>query len=151
MDDQTTMVVIWAIIAAIALVVEMFSLVFVGLYITVGALAAAGAAGLDWPVAVQFGTFSAVGIVLLLLTRPVIIKKLHSDDGRKSNVDTIIDRSAIVTIEIDNDASTGQIRVGTEYWTARSEADGTVIARDTKVKVGHVDGVTAFVTPIDRG
>jgi membrane protein implicated in regulation of membrane protease activity len=65
-----------------------------------------------------------------------------------TNVDTVTGRSAVVTIAIDNHANTGQVRVGSEYWTARTPGDDDPpIAVGTLVRIESVAGVTARVVP----
>ena len=63
---------------------------------------------------------------------------------------TLIGRGGIVTIPISNEESTGQIRIGTEYWTARdANEDAPAIAAGEHVEVIEVRGVTARVRRID--
>ena len=65
-----------------------------------------------------------------------------------TNVDTVTGRSAVVTIAIDNHSNTGQVRVGSEYWTARTPGDDDPpIAVGTLVRIESVAGVTARVVP----
>jgi membrane protein implicated in regulation of membrane protease activity len=53
-----------------------------------------------------------------------------------------------VTIAVDNHANTGQVRVGSEYWTARTPSDDNPpIAAGTLVVIESVAGVTVRVVP----
>ena len=64
------------------------------------------------------------------------------DDERRH----VAGRSAVVTIAIDNHANTGQIRVGSEYWTARTPGDeDPPIPAGAVVRIESVAGVTARV------
>ena len=46
--------------------------------------------------------------------------------------------------------SRGQIKVGTEYWSAKREQDiGDAIPEGTTVEVLGVEGVTAVVRPLE--
>ena len=135
---------IWVIIGAILVVGEIATTTFVLLYFGVGAFATAAAAGLGAGPVLQGVVFAGTSIGLLALTRPLIIKSMHLPDVR-SNVHDLVGRTAIVTIEIDNDSSTGQIRLGTEFWTARTVEGAPIIPVDAKVEVVEVDGVTARV------
>lgn len=140
--------VIWIIVAVFFAVAEMFSGALIALYFAIGSVAAAIVAAADGNTALQLVVFAATSIALLALTRPFIAKRFLQP-AVPSNASTIVGRRAIVTIAIDNDANTGQVRVGTEYWTARA-ADGIegVIAADTKVAIVQVAGVTAYVEPL---
>jgi membrane protein implicated in regulation of membrane protease activity len=143
MDDW---IIIWGVIAVLFVIVEVMSMAFVAIYIAIGAFAAAmvaiGGGSVGW----QFLTFAITGIVLMLLTRPLIKNRLESPDIA-TNVNRLVGKGGIVTIAIDNDANTGQIRVGTEYWTARvADRDSTgVIPVEARVTVDAVEGVTARV------
>ena len=140
-------IVIWGALAVAFIVIELVTVSFVAIYFAIGALAATLVAGLNGNVALQLLAFAATGIVLMVLTRPVLKRKLESPDVA-TNVDRMTGKGGIVTIAIDNDANTGQIRVGTEYWTARvaaGGADGEMIPVDSRVTVLSVEGVTARV------
>ena len=141
--------ILWIVLAAAFAVLEIATMAFVALYFSVGALVAALIAWGDGPMAVQLVAFAGTGLVLMALTRPILKRKLESPDI-PTNVDRMVGKRGIVTIAIDNDANTGQIRVGTEYWTARwpEATPGTTIPVDAKVEIIAVEGVTARVAPL---
>lgn len=150
--DEQTWIIVWVLIAVLFAVVEIATFAFVAIYFSIGALAAAVAAALGFDVVGQLVAFSIAGIVLLFLTRPVLKRRLESPDV-SMNVDRMAGKTGIVTIPIDNDANTGQIRVGTEYWTART-ADGAPSERidsDERVRIVAVEGVTARVERASAG
>ncbi len=141
-------VILWIAVAAGFVILEVVTMAFVAMYFAVGAGAAALVAWMDGGLMWQLLAFALTGVVLMLLTRPLLKGKLESPDVA-TNVDRMTGKGGIVTIAIDNDANTGQIRVGTEYWTARV-ADGApeqVIPVDARVTVQTVEGVTARVLP----
>ncbi len=141
-------VILWIAIAAGFVILEVVTMAFVAMYFAVGAGAAALVAGLDGGLTWQLLAFAVTGIVLMLLTRPLLKGKLESPKIA-TNVDRMAGKGGIVTIAIDNLANTGQIRVGTEYWTARV-ADGApeqIIPVDARVTVQQIEGVTARVLP----
>lgn len=142
--------VLWIILAAAFAVLEIATMAFVALYFAVGSIVAAVVAWLGGGLPAQLLAFAVTGAVLMALTRPLLKRRLESPD-MPTNVDRMVGRSGIVTIPIDNDASTGQIRVGTEYWTARwpEDARGGTIPVDARVKIVAVEGVTARVLPHD--
>lgn len=140
------LLLLWIIIAAALAVTELLTMALIAMYFAIGAAAAALVAWLDGHVALQLVAFAATGIVLLLISRPILKGRLESPTVH-TNVDRMVGKRGIVTIPIDNDANTGQIRVGTEYWTARWVEDATAapIPVDTRVEIVAVDGVTARV------
>lgn len=140
----------WIILAALFAVTEMATTAFVAIYLAIGAGGAAVVAALNGGVVWQFVAFIVLGIALMLLTRPFIKGKFETPD-HPMNVDKVVGKTGIVTIAIDNDANTGQIRVGTEFWTARRPDDtpeGGALPAGSRVRVISVQGVTARVEPI---
>lgn len=138
----------WIVLAALFAVTELATMAFVALFFALGAVAAAVTAWAGGDLPLQLAAFLVTGVVLMLITRPVLKRRLESPDI-PTNVDRMIGKGGIVTIAIDNDANTGQVRVGTEYWTARlPEGEvGVVVPVDTRVTVVSVEGVTARVVP----
>lgn len=139
--------VVWIVIGVLCLIAEAFTFGFVVAYFGVGAFAAAVAAWLGAPLLGQVGVFAVVSAASLALTRRALMDALQGKDAPVlSNVDVMVGRSGIVTIPISNDMSTGQIRVGTEFWTARLLGDGTAtVPAGSKVEIVEVKGVTALV------
>lgn len=147
MDSQLIM---WIVLAAALGVLELLTMAFVSLYFAVGAMVAGVIAWLDGPLWLQLLGFAASGFVLMLVTRPLLKRKLEAPDI-PTNVDRMVGKRGIVTIAIDNDANTGQIRVGSEYWTARwpEATPGTVIPVEARVEILAIEGVTARVMPVE--
>jgi len=141
---------IWAIAGVACLLAELITLTVVLVYVGIGALAAAAAALLGVPLAGQLGIFALVAFVLLALTRRPILRILQPGDPEATNVHALIGKRGIVTIPVSNDASTGQVRIGTEFWTARNASDDArALAPGDHVEVVEVSGVTARVRRIE--
>lgn len=144
--------VYWVVFGLACLAIEAVTLGFVFAYFGVGALAAAAAAGLGAPVLGQVAVFAITSFALLLCTRRLFMDWFKGrDDPNPPTLPTLVGAAGVVTIEISNAAATGQVRVGTEYWTARvAREDGsedTVVPVGANVVVADVSGVTAFVRP----
>ena len=110
-------------------------------------LAAGGAAGLLFGSA-EVGLFSAGAFAFLYLAflRRKIRSKL-TGPGRKTNVDAVLGKRALVTEPIPPHGS-GMVKVGDELWRAVlvDEADGAAaIAPGATVIVDSVEGVTLKV------
>ena len=84
------------------------------------------AAALQAPIWLQILLFFAVSLLLLFFTRPVAVRYFNKDRVR-TNVESMIGRQAIVTSEIDNLQGIGQVTVGGQEWSARTEKPGTVV------------------------
>jgi membrane protein implicated in regulation of membrane protease activity len=139
--------VVWLVIGVVCLIAEVLTMSFVIAYFGVGALAAAAAAALGAPLWGQAAVFGVVSVALLASTRRVIVDLLQSGTPQLTNVNALIGKGAVVTIPISNYESTGQIRIGTEFWTARSIDDVTAIPAGARVEVVEIAGVTARVRP----
>lgn len=149
--DKTTAIVVW-IVAALALFgIEATTVSFVALYFGVGALTSALAAALGANLAVQLLVFSIVSVAALLSTRKMVARSLQRVPVVRSNVDSLVGRRGVVTVPITAAAGRGQVRVGTEFWTARPYMeDSSDIDEGTPVEILAVEGVTALVLPLDR-
>jgi membrane protein implicated in regulation of membrane protease activity len=141
-------ITIWLVVAVALLVAEATTTAFVAAYFAIGALLAALAAALGAPLWAQGAEFVIVSVGLMVLTRQLVLRGLGKQSGQRMNVYALEGQQGIVTIPIDNDAATGQIRIGSEYWTARSVDElPSPIPVGAKVDVVDVRGVTARVRP----
>lgn len=137
-------IVLWAILAAVFLVLEAGTVALVSIWFAVGALAALVAAVLGAAMWLQVTVFLAVSVLLLaLLWKKVRTKAI----GTKTNVDSVIGTEGYVTEPIDNVSYTGRVKLGGITWAARSTS-GTPIDAGTLVRVDRVEGVKVFVSPV---
>lgn len=142
---------VWIGLAVLFAVAELATVAFVALYFAIGAAAAAVVAGMDGGFAWQLLAFIVTAVALLAITRPFLKSHLERGTNTLTNVHSMVGKTGIVMIPIDNDANTGQIRVGTEYWTARVAVDAPsgAIPVDARVRIEAVEGVTARVRRVD--
>ena len=101
-------------------------------------------AAFSLPLWLQVVVFLVVSIVLMVFTRPIAVKYFNKDRVR-TNVESMIGRQAIVISEIDNLQGIGQVTVGGQEWTARSEDDKKNLAEGAVVEVVAVNGVKLIV------
>lgn len=143
--------VVWIVVALALFGIEATTVSFVALYFGVGALVAAVVAAAGGVPAAQLLVFALVSVATLLATRGTVTRALQRSPVVKSNVNTLVGRRGVVTVPITAATGRGQVRVGTEYWTARPYIeDASDIAEGTAVEVLAVEGVTALVLPLDR-
>jgi membrane protein implicated in regulation of membrane protease activity len=145
-----TAIVVWVVAAVVLLGLETVTLAFVAVYLAAGAIGAAIAAAAGGNIGVQLIVFAVVAVLSLLLTRRPLKKALERSPLVQSNAQTIVGRHAVVTIAIPaGPGSRGQVRIGTEFWSARRADDmGPEIEAGTNVEVIGLDGVTAAVRPL---
>ena len=95
--------------------------------------------------AVQWAVFCAVSLILLFATRPWAVRCFNNQKKEKTNVDSLIGRTAVVTSEIRNLEGKGEVFVNGLTWTARAGEDSLVIKEDTHVTITAVQGVKLIV------
>jgi membrane protein implicated in regulation of membrane protease activity len=139
--------VFWIVAALVLAGVELLTLSFVALYPAIGALAAAVVALLGGDAWIQVLVFAVVSVAALLLTRRPLLRLLNRTPIVPSNAPTVVGKRAVVVIPIQaGPGERGQVKVGTEHWSARSE-DEHAIVEGTTVDVVRIDGVTLVVRP----
>ena len=140
--------IIWLVLMVVFLVVEAACPIhLVSIWFAAGSLAAMLIAWLGWPVWLQVTLFIIVSGALLAALWPLVRKHLNPN-LTKTNVDAVIGSTGLVTVAIDNVEAHGQVKLGAMEWTARSST-GHVIPKGTLVQVDKVEGVKAFVTPVE--
>ena len=138
---------IWLGLMVLFLAVEAATVTMVSLWFAGGALAAMAISALGGGFLLQMAAFLVVSTGLLALLRPMA-RKHFTPKLTRTNVDSIIGTEGYVTADIDNVAATGTVKLGAMEWTARS-ATGEKISTGTLVKVEKIEGVKAFVTPVE--
>jgi membrane protein implicated in regulation of membrane protease activity len=142
-------ILIWFGIMLAFLVVEAACpLHLVSIWFALGALAAMIGAALHASVVVQILLFVGVSAVLLICLWP-FTRKVLNPKLEKTNVDATVGQRGHVTQAIDNIDATGQVKLGGMYWSARS-VSGEKIEKGTLVQVERVEGVKAFVFPVQE-
>jgi membrane protein implicated in regulation of membrane protease activity len=141
---MNTYVWIWAVILAVCVIIELLTVGLTTIWLAAGALGALIAACLNASVALQIILFIIVSAVLLIFTRPVLIKKMNLGK-EKTNIDSIIGQTGIVTAPI-SEFDTGLVKAGGQIWSALS-ADQNKIDAGEKIIVDRVEGVKLIVRP----
>lgn len=137
----------WLLAIVVFLLAESATVSLVSVWFAVGALAAMVVCLLHGAVWLQFTVFVVVSGILLGLLRP-LVRKFINPKLTATNVDALVNSVGVVTTAIDNVAATGQVKLGAMTWTARSSS-GSPIPEGVRVKVDRIEGVKAFVTPVE--
>ena len=93
---------------------------------------------------IQTLVFVISSIALLFLTKP-FVTKITKKDAVVTNAYQVIGKIGTVVKEINALEGTGQIKVGSEIWSAITTSAEN-IPKGTKVKVLEINGVKAVVT-----
>lgn len=138
----------WLVLILVFLVIEMLTLDFTFLMLSIGGLAGLGADLVGAPVWLQVIIAAVVAAVLVLFLRPPLLRRLRrGEDPTPSNVDALIDLGGRVVSTVDTHG--GQVRLANgDVWTARTEAGE--LDPGTLINVSRIDGATAVVRATDR-
>lgn len=137
----------WLVLIVVLLMIEAGSVALVSLWFAGGALAALIASLFHGPLWLQIVLFFGVSAVLLASLRPIVRRYLKPRTVA-TNVNALIGTEGYVTSDVDNLSACGQVKLGAMEWTARS-TDGSPIPQGTLVRVDRVEGVKAFVSPVE--
>ena len=141
---------VWAIAAAVALGIEVFTLDLTFALIGVGALAGAGVALVGGPLWLSVVVAAAVALAGILLVRPVALRHLRRVPiGARTGVDALPGTEGLALTEIS--VHDGRMKLRGEEWSARLDPDITSVPvpGGTRLVVTRIDGATALVHPID--
>ena len=141
---MSEMITLWLVVLIVSIGVEVATLGLTSIWFAGGAVVAVIVAAFHGPVWLQILLFFAVSLLLLFFTRPIAVRYFNRDRLR-TNVESMIGRQAIVTSEIDNLQGIGQVTVGGQEWSARTEADGMNLQPGTVVDIVAVNGVKLIV------
>ena len=93
---------------------------------------------------IEFAIFTIGGILLLIITRPILKKYIHQNNV-STNLDRIIGMEGIVTEKITKNIN-GEVKVDGKRWTAYADKK---IDKDSIVKVLEIDGVKIKVEKVE--
>ncbi len=138
--------VLWFCAACGLFLLEAATLGLTSIWFAFGALAAGILAAVGCGFFMQTVSFLIVSVLCLLFTRPLAKRYLNSRT-EKTNAESLLGCTGIVTEDINNLLAKGQVLVKGQYWTARTENDAMLIAEGAKVVVKKISGVTLIVYP----
>ena len=124
----------WLIIILILSFIEVITINLVTIWFVASAALALVASLFIDSFYVQFLIFGIAGLIIMLLTRP-ILKKLLVKDKEKTNLDRVVGMYGVCTEEISSKNDIGEVKVDGKKWSAMSQ---------TKIKVGDNIIVTAI-------
>jgi membrane protein implicated in regulation of membrane protease activity len=136
---------IWLIIAAVLLVVEMFTLTAALGVLGVAALITAGLAALGLPIPIQLLAFTGTSAIGVVVIRPIVSRRMLRPQLQRFGVEALIGKPGYVVSEVSG--LDGRVRIGGEEWTARAYDQSLVIPAGATVDVMEISGATVLVYP----
>ena len=135
--------IVWLVILAVMIVLEIFSLGLTTIWFGIGAIGAAIVSWMGYGIWVQLIVFAVLSVIAMAVFRPLAVKYLNKDK-EKTNIDGVVGEVGVVTKEINNEMAAGEVQLNGMSWTARSQ-DGRVIPEAERVTVVSVQGVKLIV------
>lgn len=139
--------VVWLGLLVVLLLVELATMGLTTIWFAGGALAAFAVSMFTEAVSLQVLVFLAVSSILLIFTRPFAVKFVNKNRV-KTNADSLIGKIGIVTAEIDNLESRGEVQVSGQIWSARSKEGKEKLEKGTQVKILDISGVKLIVEAV---
>lgn len=138
----------WLVLILAFLVIEMLTLDFTFLMLSIGGLAGLGSDLLGAPLWLQVIIAAAVAAVLVLVLRPPLLRRLRrGEDPTLSNVDALLGLRGTVVSTVG--VHTGQVKLANgDIWTARTETGE--LEPGMSVRVSRIDGATAVVSSLEQ-
>ena len=136
--------VLWLLILAILIFIEIITLGLTTIWFAGGALVAFIISLFFDNLLLELILFLVVSMVLLYFTRPLVLKYFNPK-RTKTNYEGVIGKVALVTTTIDNMNAVGQVVVDGQEWSAKAMED-VVIEKGHKVKIHGITGVKLIVS-----
>ena len=136
--------IVWLCLLVLFLFAEAATVTVTCLWFAGGALAALIVSLTGGGIGFQTAVFLVVSAVLLTALRP-LVRKYLTPKVTKTNIDSVIGSTGLVTEAICNIEARGQVKLGAMHWTARSTS-GAPIPEGTQITVDRIEGVKVFVT-----
>ena len=134
------MFMFWLLLFITLIIVEIVTINLVSIWFAIGALSSCIVSLFTDNVYIQFLIFTIVSIISLIITKP-LMKKIKNKEHIATNLDRIIGKVGIVTLDIIPN-SIGEVKVDGKKWSAISKSK--ILAGST-VKIIKIDGVKILV------
>ncbi|MBQ3845761.1 MAG: NfeD family protein [Bacteroidales bacterium] len=137
---------IWLLVAAVFVVIEIFTSGFAVACFSVGCVFGAILAACDLSLTWQVVAFAIGTFLSFILIRPVVMRcldKKTNDNHIKTNMDNIIGKTAVVTERIEGNGY-GRVKIDGDDWKAQT-ADGAAAEVGEKVRIESFESIILTV------
>ena len=143
---MSTEAIFWLVVMIVFLILEMITISLVSIWFVGGSLAALLTTFVTDNVWIQIAVFALVSLVLLLAVRPIAAKLTGKNLSKVvSGAQALVGKRAVVTQDIDNLGSRGEVQVNGQLWSARAVKDRDTFRKDEVVVIRKIDGVKLLV------
>ena len=138
--------VLWIGLAVVLFIVELTTTDLVAVWFALASLVLAIVTAIFSKLSVvwQVVIFVALSALLVILTRRFVRKLLQRRKDQETNLELVVNHTAMVVEDIDNDREAGANKINGLIWSARS-ADGEKIGKEALVTVCEIKGNKAIV------
>ncbi len=136
--------IFWLGLVILLLIIEIATMGLTTIWFAGGAMVAFISTFFGADAAMQRTIFLVLSMALLIVTRPAAVRYMRSGH-EKTNAESLIGRTAVVTADIDNLAQSGEVIISDVSWTARSREESCVIPAGSKVRICAIEGVKLIV------
>lgn len=141
----------WLILLIVLVVIEILTMGLTTIWFAGGAIVAFALALAEVGPGIQWAVFCVVSLILLAATRPWAMRFFNNQKKEKTNVDSLLGKTAVVTSEIRNLEGKGEVYVNGLTWAARTLDDAAAIPVDAQVTILAVNGVKLIVEEKKEG
>lgn len=134
---------VWLSVIIILAVLEAMTVSLTTIWFVASGLVALAVSFFTDSYLIQFGIFVVLGVILLVTTKPILVKTLKPKKT-KTNAERVLDMEGVVTEKISRNKN-GEVKVDGKRWTAY--ADET-IDKGSAVKILKINGVKLKVEKI---
>ena len=134
---------IWLSIVIVLTILELITTQLVSIWFVIAGIAALIVSLFIDSIFVQIAIFIVLTVLLLIVTKPMV-KRIMNFKKIRTNSDKNIGRKAFVTAEINNKEETGEVKIDSMLWSARS-VDDTIIPKNSEVIIEGIRGVKLIV------
>ena len=138
-----SMGLVWLIGIIVFMVLEGVSYQIVSVWFAAGAMGGLLAYVCGAPVWLQIAIFIVLSLVMLAALRPISVRLLGKHKIR-TNADSLVGKSVLITQDVDNIKGTGQGKIDGMTWTVRSETGETIPSGEV-AKILKIEGVKLIV------
>ena len=142
-------VYVWLGLLILLLVAEAMTAGLTTIWFAGGAVAGGIAAYLGAHILVQLVLFAAVSGVLLLFTRPLVVRYMNKTKTA-TNVESLKGEIAVVIQEVDDLKQTGKVRINDIEWLARTGCRTIRIPEGRIVRIKDIQGVKLIVEEVSE-
>lgn len=138
--------ILWLIVMLVLAAIEMLTLDFLFLTMSLAALVTAGVSLVVDSFTAQVVMFALVSVLLIFLIRPIALRRLNrSTPTTRSNTDRLIGLRCMVLEPVSQ--HTGLVRLEGDIWTART-ATAAALPEGSTAYVHRIEGATAVVADV---